>query len=199
MRGLLLLICFLMLPGMAFGQVPIDQAPGFELKRGFSTVGIENAADFDENAWSDWIVEQLRLDRKKCREHYTRAGKRVDILTPVEACEVEWVAKWYQAIGQSTLYSLQTNRPAAIVLLSRDTEWERTEIGFCESVCARHGIRLYVQIVPAISAPDPRPPKAKPIAPAPGRPGETLIASLRERPIHRRSKRDPAELVQVRV
>lgn len=121
--------------------------PGWQMNTGFDVTAIENPADYKEVDWSRWIATQAGHDPIFACEARTRSGKRVDILTDHEAIEVEWVSKWYQAIGQAGFYAIETGRQPAIILLSRGDE-ER-EILLCQAVCARYGIRLYIQRVPA--------------------------------------------------
>jgi len=186
---LLALAGFLM-PSLSMAQTAISSYPGFELNSGFDTTGIESPGDMHEPEWTEWIVTQMGLpaERGKFREVKTRAGKWIDILTCCEAVEVEWALKWYESIGQSIFYGIETNRCPAVILLSHGTKAEEEEIDNCKTVCARAGIRLYVQRVPEkpLSAPDPRPAKPdaqpqerfKPI-PVPDPIGDVIIAGVR--------------------
>lgn len=72
-------------------------------------------------------------------------GSRVDVLTDEFAYEVEWVSKWKEAVGQSLLYGLQTNRQPGIILLLRGEAKEDENYLRCLSVCAKVGIRLEVR------------------------------------------------------
>lgn len=45
---------------------------------------------------------------------------RVDVLTATHAIEVEFAAKWKNAIGQALWYSLQTGKAAGIVVILED-------------------------------------------------------------------------------
>lgn len=129
---------------------PLSHQPGFDRKTGFTTLGIESPQDWHEPQWTEWIVRMMRLDARRGlhREVETRSGKIVDILTDYEAVEVEWTDGWYEAIGQSLLYSIETNRTAAVLLLTDGSDKEQQEILRCQAVCARAGIRFYVQQVP---------------------------------------------------
>jgi len=44
-------------------------------------------------------------------------GKRVDILTDRYAIEVDFAEKFYEAVGQSLLYAVRTNRTPGIILI----------------------------------------------------------------------------------
>lgn len=48
---------------------------------------------------------------------------RVDCLTATHAVEVEWAAKWYQAVGQSLHYAAMTGlRPGIVLLIQGDAD-----------------------------------------------------------------------------
>ena len=53
-------------------------------------------------------------------EHRLPDKTRVDCLTSTHAVEVDFAKKWYQAVGQSLYYSLQTGKRAGIVLIVRE-------------------------------------------------------------------------------
>jgi hypothetical protein len=44
-------------------------------------------------------------------------GTRCDCITAKNAIEIEYAKKWYEAIGQSLYYSLQTGKRAGVVLI----------------------------------------------------------------------------------
>lgn len=50
-------------------------------------------------------------------EVYLEDGSRVDCLTPAEAIEVDYSAKWAEGIGQALLYSRLTGREPAVALI----------------------------------------------------------------------------------
>ena len=50
---------------------------------------------------------------------------RVDVLTGTHAIEVEFAAKWKNALGQSLWYALQTGKVAGIVLVIEDEKRDR--------------------------------------------------------------------------
>lgn len=63
-----------------------------------------------------YYQEQWCLD--KGRLEYVLPDKtRCDCLTADHAVEVEYAGKWYEAIGQSLYYSLQTGKRSGIVLI----------------------------------------------------------------------------------
>lgn len=73
------------------------------------------AALWDENRWSDWLVE--KYVRRGRREVKLPDGRRVDILTEKVAWEVDWVGKWEEGIGQSLGYAIATQRDPGLWLL----------------------------------------------------------------------------------
>lgn len=124
----------------------ISDAPGYQYDSGFDTVAIENFADWQEPDWSEWLARQMGLDPDESCEVRTHDGSWVDILTRREAAEVEWSEKWKEAPAQATLYAIQTHRDPAVILLSKGDD--ARFIQRCQAVCAKLGIRLYVQKIP---------------------------------------------------
>lgn len=116
---------------------------------GFDTSDVDSPGEMHEPDWSEWLATEAGLDPDEVCEVVLSSKKRVDILTDHEAIEVEWVGKWYEAVGQSLHYSLRSGRKPAIILLYRASGREHVEIGFCRNVCKRAGIRLYIQRVPS--------------------------------------------------
>lgn len=77
---------------------------------------------------------------------------RIDLLTPEYAIEVDWAPKWAEAVGQCLYYEILCDqkgleRKPAIVLLIKDKQKEARYIYRCQTVCARHNIRLFVEQV----------------------------------------------------
>lgn len=138
-------ITILLLCSTASAQ-PIRDCPGWNLRTGFDASAIEGPGDMRETAWSAWIATQAGLDPITACEVQTLCGSRVDILTDVEAIEVDWGYKWKESIGQALLYSIETGRAPAVILLSDGTD--QAHILRCLAVCERAGITLYVQRIP---------------------------------------------------
>ncbi|MBR9804212.1 hypothetical protein GYB59_22070, partial [bacterium] len=69
----------------------LGDLPGWQLNDGFDTTGIEAPQDMQEPDWSEWIAQRMGLNPSEVCEVRTRTGKKVDILTAVEAIEVEHV------------------------------------------------------------------------------------------------------------
>ena len=68
---------------------------------------------------------QDRWCQGKGQTEYTLPDKtRCDCLTATHAVEVDFAAKWYEALGQSLYYSLQTGKRAGILLIL-ETERDR--------------------------------------------------------------------------
>jgi len=86
-------------------------------------------------------------------EHRLWDGSRVDLF-PSEApwneyaIEVDWAGKSgknFEAIGQALYYAEVTGRKPAIILLVKDLDREMRYVHRCQVVCARVGIRLWVE------------------------------------------------------
>ena len=70
---------------------------------------------------------------------------RVDLLTDTEAIEVDFAAKWPEAIGQCQWYAIVTGKRPAVLLLVRDAAAEARYLYRATAVCQRLGIRLYLE------------------------------------------------------
>lgn len=68
-----------------------------------------NRESFYQDAWC--------AERKGITEYQLPSRTRVDCLTETEAVEVDFANKWYEAVGQSLFYSLETGKQAAILLI----------------------------------------------------------------------------------
>ena len=91
-----------------------------------------------ENDYSDVLADRLNGQR----EVRLWDDVRVDILTDKYAIEVDWAAKWPEAIGQSLYYAILTKKEPMIILLIKDDKTERRHVYRCQTVCAKYGIRL---------------------------------------------------------
>jgi hypothetical protein len=66
-----------------------------------------------------------------CQEHNgelevtMKDGTRCDCVTETHAVEVDFADNWYAAVGQSTHYSIQTGKPAGIVLILESPDDKR--------------------------------------------------------------------------
>ena len=76
-------------------------------------------------------------------------GTRVDYLTEGEAIEIDWAApgKHFEAVGQALYYAAVTGKRPAIILLVKDVQADARFVYRTHVVCARAGIRLYVEQV----------------------------------------------------
>lgn len=63
-----------------------------------------------------WYQEKVATEMKGRMEARVENG-RVDVLTDQYAIEVEFAAKWKNAIGQALWYALQTGKKAGIVIV----------------------------------------------------------------------------------
>lgn len=73
---------------------------------------------------------------------------RVDVLTGSYAIEVEFAAKWKQSIGQALWYSLQTNKPAGIVLVITDDKRDRPHVIRLGSVISKNKLPIKLMLWP---------------------------------------------------
>jgi len=102
-----------------------------------------NELDWTRVLWhflEDHLDQHVLVGRE--RQLWDRT--RVDILTPDLAIECDWAPKWAEAIGQSTWYAINTDRPAGVCLLVKDTVDEAKYIYRCEMVCVRLGLTLWL-------------------------------------------------------
>lgn len=95
----------------------------------------------------DELSECRRLAPKYEAELEVRLwdGTRVDMLSDEWAIEVDWSGKWAESIGQSLYYAELTGRKPGIILLVKDVQREMRYVHRCQVVCARVGIRLWVE------------------------------------------------------
>lgn len=98
----------------------------------------------NEVTWSRWIASFGPERFRGVAEFQSPDGSRVDILTDELAIEVEWSKKWAESIGQALLYSITTNRRAAVLLLIRNKPTERLYITRAAAVCERAGIEFHI-------------------------------------------------------
>lgn len=148
MRPIIAIAILFLTASFAHAQ-PLRDLPGWDLRTGYDTSAVESAADMHEPDWSAWIATQMGLDPTEVCEVRTRSNKRVDILSRSEAIEVDWAPKWYEGVGQALFYAIETNREPALLLLVREgDERDAREVLLCQAVCARVGVRLYIQVVP---------------------------------------------------
>lgn len=56
-------------------------------------------------------------ERGGVTEYQLPSRTRVDCLTGTEAVEADFASKWYEAIGQSLYYAMETGKQAAILLI----------------------------------------------------------------------------------
>ena len=71
---------------------------------------------------------------------------RCDCLTQTHAIELDFGAKWYQAIGQAMYYSLQTGKRAGVALVIEDPKdmkyWYRLN-----STIAHHSLPIDTYLI----------------------------------------------------
>ncbi|PQO39334.1 hypothetical protein C5Y96_05630 [Blastopirellula marina] len=74
-------------------------------------------------------------------------GTRVDLLTDTHAIEADWAYKWAEAIGQAAYYAELTGKKPGVLILVKDAKEEARYIYRAQTVCARLGFTLFVEIV----------------------------------------------------
>jgi len=76
-----------------------------------------------------WYQEQWCQKQNGEMEKVLEDGTRCDCLTDTHAIEVDFADNWYEAVGQSTHYSHQTDKRAGIVLILESPDdkrhWQR--------------------------------------------------------------------------
>ena len=72
---------------------------------------------------------------------------RVDLLSETTAWEADWAEKWPEAVGQSVLYAIWTDREPGIILLVRDRRAEKHYLLRCRLVCERLGITMRAETI----------------------------------------------------
>lgn len=70
---------------------------------------------------------------------------RCDLVTATHAIEVDWAPKWAEAVGQALYYAELTGLKPGIVLLVRDIASEAKYVYRCQTVTAKHGIKLFIE------------------------------------------------------
>jgi len=71
---------------------------------------------------------------------------RVDLVTDEYVFEIDFAKKHYEAVGQSLWYAIVTDKKPAIILLAVPRDDDRF-VYRCQAVCAKHGIKLFVEKV----------------------------------------------------
>ena len=72
---------------------------------------------------------------------------RVDMLSDDTAWEVDWSHKWAEGIGQALYYAAVTRKRPGLVLLVRDMDRDRRYVYRAQTVCAKHGIELRIEVL----------------------------------------------------
>lgn len=95
------------------------------------------------------VEEVRRLAPKYEAETEVRLwdGRRVDMVTPTHAIEVDWAAKWTQGFGQAASYAIETGKAPGLVLLVRDYKADARFIYQARAACVKYGIKLWLEKV----------------------------------------------------
>jgi hypothetical protein len=79
--------------------------------------------------YEKWYQKQWCQEQSGETEKVMNDGTRCDCRTETHAVEMDFANKWYEAVGQSLHYSLQTGKRAGIVLILESPNdkkyWER--------------------------------------------------------------------------
>jgi len=110
-------------------------------------------------------------------------GTRVDILTDTHAIEVDYAAKWAEAIGQCLYYAARTGRTPAILLIA-DTANDKW-LAYLERIGT---VSRYIKIDIPVWVIEKRPSPPAPTVPEPteARPSENAELPTREKLIPKR-------------
>jgi len=91
-----------------------------------------------------WITKTVNPHAAEVRNW---DGTRTDIVTPTHAIEVDWCDKWAEAIGHALYYAEARDLKPGIVLLVKDRAKEMKCIYRCKIVCAKVGIKIWLEDV----------------------------------------------------
>lgn len=97
------------------------------------------------------LEEQNRLAPKYSAQTEVKQwdDSRIDMIFELDsikyACEIDWAYKWKEAVGQALYYSILTGYEPAILLLIKDWSAEEKHIYRCQTVCAKHRIKLILE------------------------------------------------------
>lgn len=94
-----------------------------------------------ENEHSDKLAEKYNA----LREVVLWDKSRVDLANNEYVIEVDFAHKWTEAIGQALYYSIADGRKPAVLLLW--SPGDERYIYRCQAVCAKYGIKLYLERV----------------------------------------------------
>ena len=103
------------------------------------------SGDLDERGWCERLAPKYAAEVEVPLWDTTRC----DLVTETEAIKVDWATsgKIFEAIGQAQYYAIVLDKRPAVLLLVRDLEAERRYVYRCQTVCAKLGMRLYIERV----------------------------------------------------
>ena len=106
-----------------------------------STTNVKTPAP-SEREWQ----KQLAPKYAALMEHQLWDRTRVDLLNSEYAIEIDFAKKWAEAIGQALYYAEMTGKkPGIILLVKTDLAADAKFVYRCQTVCARYGIKLWVE------------------------------------------------------
>ena len=101
----------------------------------------QSGEKWNENVWSKYLAYHL----KGVDQYQTADGSRVDILTDTHACEVDWLPKWPEGVGQCLFYAIQTDRKPCLILIIRKPEKSQRYLRRVRQVCDKYDIKLILE------------------------------------------------------
>lgn len=98
-----------------------------------------------ENQWARSNANRYRAEVEVVQWEQSR----IDYVTNDYVIEIDWAKKWHEGIGQSLYYAiLLPEKKPALILLVKDWKTDRRFCLRAQSVCAKYGIRLFIERVP---------------------------------------------------
>lgn len=92
-----------------------------------------------------YYQQQWCDERKGVMEYVLDDRSRVDCLTDEYAVEIEFAAKWKEAIGQALFYGIKTGKkPGAVLIMEKDTDGKYLER--LRTVGDKYGITIWEMV-----------------------------------------------------
>jgi hypothetical protein len=110
----------------------------------FAVASVSSA--FGHQHLEAWYQAGLAAETGARREVRMHDGTRCDVLTATHAVEVEFAAKWCEAVGQSLGYAAQTGRAGGIALILERPSDQRF-LERLRALIAFHGLPIDVVVL----------------------------------------------------
>ena len=101
------------------------------------------------NTQASHIHLEKEYQAKWCKEHHAQqeivlnAHTRADALTDEYVIEFDFAKKFYEAIGQSLLYSILSGKKPAIVLIMENPCGDQKYLNELNKVAVKYGIKVW--------------------------------------------------------